>query len=115
MKNMIPLTLALAGCLAVLSGCGEQKTATDAAAPSGVNPAIPQVAHGGSGKELHDANCISCHDSGKYTSPDHKMKNFNQLANQVRSCDANLGVKLFDDDIDKIVNYLNDTYYKFGK
>lgn len=107
-----------------LSACGEKKTDT-AAAPDTAKPAeqsaLPAVTAATAapsnlpGKALHDANCISCHDSSKYTRADHKMQDFAMLAGQVKHCDANLGVKLFDEDIDKIINYLNDTYYKFPK
>ncbi|QLQ30416.1 MAG: cytochrome c [Candidatus Thiothrix singaporensis] len=64
---------------------------------------------------LHDANCISCHDSGVYTRADHKMQDYAMLSAQVRRCDANLGARLFDEDLDKVTDYLNDTYYHFAK
>jgi cytochrome c5 len=102
-----------------LNACGEKKPAApDAAKPAAaLSEAAPVTAAPSnlSGKELHDANCISCHDSSKYTRADHKMQDFAMLSAQVKRCDANLGAKLFDEDIDKIINYMNDTYYKFPK
>ena len=98
-----------------LTACGEKQTNT-AAIPANAPPtATTQAASTLSGKELHDANCISCHDTSKYTSPERKMQDFAMLAGQVRRCDANLGAKLFDEDIDKIIAYLNDSFYKFPK
>jgi hypothetical protein len=43
------------------------------------------------------------------------MTDFTMLSAQVRRCDANLGSKLFDEDMNKIADYLNETYYKFPK
>lgn len=67
------------------------------------------------GKAIHDRTCMNCHDSGVYTRPDHKMKDYTMLSGQVRQCDANLGSKLFDEDMDKVADYLNEAYYKFPK
>lgn len=100
---------------AFLTACGEKQTETPPV--STVPPAVnTQAAVSNlSGKDLHDTNCISCHDTAKYTSPEHKMQSYAMLSNQVHNCDANLGTKLFDEDITKIVDYLNDAFYKFPK
>lgn len=128
MKAFAPLALATALAALTLVGCGE-KQAGSATAPQAAKPmdqAIPpsappqateQAAASGEhpGKAIHDANCISCHDSGVYTRADHKMTDFTMLSAQVRRCDANLGTKLFDEDMDKVAAFLNETYYKFPK
>ncbi|MEZ5536097.1 MAG: cytochrome c [Thiolinea sp.] len=67
------------------------------------------------GKSLHASNCISCHDSGVYTREDRKINDFPKLLAQVRRCDANLGSRLFDEEIEQVADYLNQAYYKFGK
>ena len=128
MKLLTPLMLALSLAAFTLAGCGEKKpeaVAADAAAkpmeqavapsspPKATETASAEGVH--PGKAIHDANCISCHDTGVYTRADHKMTDLTMLAAQVRRCDANLGTKLFDEDIDKVTAYLNDTYYKFPK
>ena len=127
MKLLTPLMLALSLAAFTLAGCGEKKpeAAADAAAkpmeqvvapsspPKATETASAEGVH--PGKAIHDANCISCHDSGVYTRADHKMTDLPMLTAQVRRCDANLGTKLFDEDIDKVTAYLNDTYYKFPK
>lgn len=67
------------------------------------------------GKALHDANCISCHDTKVYTRVERKVLDYTQLAAQVRRCDANLGSRLFDEDLAHITDYLNQAYYKYPK
>lgn len=107
----------------LLSACGdktakeqtESKTAEKAvvAAPSATPVAIGLDAH--PGKTLHDANCISCHDAKVYTRVEHKVLDFTQLTAQVKRCDANLGSRLFDEDLAQITDYLNQAYYKYPK
>jgi mono/diheme cytochrome c family protein len=121
------LVLPLLALALTLSACGEKTTETSAAkpaeqtAPAATPNAPPQAteqlaANGGHpGQAIHDANCISCHDSGVYTRADRKMTNLEMLTGQVRRCDANLGTKLFDEDLDKVTAFLNETYYKFPK
>lgn len=72
------------------------------------------------GKAIVEAQCTTCHaarfggDGSKiYTRPDHKMKTASQLAQQITTCNANLGNNLFPEDELNIGAYLNQTYYKF--
>ena len=71
------------------------------------------------GKALHDENCVNCHmgnhDEKFYTKENRRVKDFKGLGSMVKMCDANLGTALFDEDMDEITNYLNDSYYKFPK
>lgn len=67
------------------------------------------------GKKIHDANCISCHDSSVYTREERRVQDFPKLLAQVRLCDANLGTSLFDEDIEQVADYLNQAYYQFKK
>lgn len=99
-----------------LSGCGDKQASTAPDAPQKTTLQTAEAANGTHpGKTLLEENCMSCHDSGVYTRPDRKMTDFAMLSTQVRRCDANLGSKLFDEDMDSITNYLNETYYKFPK
>ncbi|GAA0402387.1 hypothetical protein GCM10009133_08910 [Cocleimonas flava] len=72
-----------------------------------------------SGKALHDENCLNCHrgnhDEKFYTRKDRRIKDFKGLGSMVRMCDANLGTSLFDEDMEEITEYLNDSFYKFPK
>jgi hypothetical protein len=65
------------------------------------------------GKALVAANCTKCHDQRVYTRPDRRVTTLDGLNSQVRRCELSLGLKWFDDDIDDVVAYLNQTYYHF--
>ncbi|WP_020558073.1 c-type cytochrome [Thiofilum flexile] len=65
------------------------------------------------GKAIHDKNCISCHDSSVYTRLERRINNYSELLAQVRRCDANLSARLFDEEIQQVTLYLNQTYYQF--
>lgn len=72
------------------------------------------------GKALHDKQCTSCHiaqfggDGSKiYTRADRRMKSAQQLAQQITTCNANLGNKLFPEDENNIGGHLNRQFYKF--
>ncbi len=66
-------------------------------------------------EKFHQANCTGCHDSKVYTRSNRRVNSLPRLESQVRMCDANLGKKLFEDDILSLTNYLNDNYYHFKK
>ena len=59
--------------------------------------------------------CTGCHDSSVYTRPNRRVDSLPRLKSQVEMCDAQLGIKLFNEDVDAIVKYLNDNYYHFEK
>jgi len=63
----------------------------------------------------HDSNCTRCHDSRVYTRDNRRVGSYPQLQAQVARCDAQLGTKLFPDDLATLVDYLNDSYYRFAK
>ncbi|MFA5083274.1 MAG: cytochrome c [Hydrogenophilaceae bacterium] len=72
------------------------------------------------GKALHDKQCAACHvgrfggDGSKiYTRADHRVKSASSLAQQITTCNANLGNNLFPEDEANIGAYLNKTFYKF--
>ena len=72
------------------------------------------------GKALVEKNCVSCHagmlggdGSTIYTRPDHKVKTSSALLTQIRSCNTNLDVQMFEDEELNVASYLNKTYYKF--
>jgi cytochrome c553 len=74
---------------------------------------LAAAADAGHGKTLVQDNCTSCHDDGVYTRKDRKVTSLAGLGKQVRRCELSLGLQWFDDDVDDVVAYLNDTYYKF--
>lgn len=65
------------------------------------------------GKALHDAHCTACHGSEVYTRANRKVTSRDGLLAQVGRCDAAVGTKWFQDDIEDVVEYLNGAYYHF--
>ncbi len=73
-----------------------------------------------SGRELHNENCIACHQSlmsgdanRMYTREDRRIKDYPSLVAQVRRCELNLGLQWFDDDVEDVASFLNEEFYKF--
>ena len=62
----------------------------------------------------HDAQCMKCHGTEVYTRDPRRVNSFSELQGQVAMCDANLGTKLFPDDLELLVNHLNTNFYKFN-
>lgn len=58
--------------------------------------------------------CTSCHDSEIYTRTDGRVNSLKELGTMVRACNTNTGAQWFEDETDKVIEYLNKTYYKFG-
>ncbi len=66
------------------------------------------------GKVLHeDNNCLKCHVDKPYNPV--KTDTYPKLVKSIRSCNDNLGIGLFDDEIEELADYLNDTYYQHKK
>jgi len=74
------------------------------------------------GKELHNENCISCHASAYggdgtaiYTRADRKIDSYEGLKQQVTRCKTALGVSWPEHQIEDVLAYLNESFYKFKK
>lgn len=65
------------------------------------------------GQQLHDANCVKCHDSGVYTREDRFISSKDALTTQVQRCNVNIGTQWFDEDVADVVDFLNTNYYQF--
>ncbi len=65
------------------------------------------------GKAVHDKQCAACHDSSVYTRANRRVKTPEGLKMQVNGCLRQTGIRLKDAEIDDVVKYLNDSYYKF--
>lgn len=67
----------------------------------------------GRGESLKQKNCMGCHEDGVYTRQDRRVSSLDGLEKQVRRCELTLGLQWFDEDVNDVVAYLNQTFYKF--
>lgn len=65
------------------------------------------------GDDLHFTNCTGCHDASVYSRDDRRVRSLSQLGTQVRFCKDSLGLTWFDDEVNDVIEYLNQTYYHF--
>lgn len=82
--------------------------------------ALPLTAHAAttpgdaaSGKKLYDANCTSCHTDSVYTRKDRQVTSLGALTEQISSCGHMTNITLGKTQVNDLVKYLNETYYKF--
>ena len=74
------------------------------------------------GKVQHDKSCTSCHiakygndGSEIYTRSNRVVKNYSMLVQRVKACDINTSAGFHDDEVTNVIEYLNNSYYKFKK
>lgn len=60
---------------------------------------------------LYQENCVRCHSSEVYTRADRKVTTLAGLGKQVRQCETMLELRWFDEEVDAVTRYLNDTFY----
>ncbi|MDX1351817.1 MAG: hypothetical protein R3254_02320 [Thiomicrorhabdus sp.] len=66
------------------------------------------------GKALHeDANCMKCHAAKPYDP--NKSDSYPKLVKAVAFCNNNLNAGMFDDEVEQLADYLNETYYHHKK
>ena len=65
------------------------------------------------GKKLYDAGCTSCHNDSVYKRKDHKVKSLAGLTEQIHNCEHMADITLEKTQVNDLVKYLNETYYKF--
>ncbi|MGF1614548.1 MAG: cytochrome c [Gammaproteobacteria bacterium] len=72
------------------------------------------------GKALHEQHCIACHKrltdgepASLYTREARMVTSLDGLGSQVRRCEQTLELRWFEEDIENVVTYLNETYYHF--
>lgn len=71
------------------------------------------------GKAVHDAKCMGCHaaqfnDPTKvYTRNNRTVKTVEGLMKRVEFCSKQIGANLSEKELDDIIKYLNDSFYKF--
>ena len=82
----------------------------------------PSPADPAEGRKLvAEYRCETCHHNktlgdakAVYLRKDRKVTSLEKLKAQVALCNSELNLKLFPDDEEHIVAYLNETYYKFS-
>jgi mono/diheme cytochrome c family protein len=67
------------------------------------------------GKTLVDQNCQACHDNGIFTRSNSIIHSYPELQARVEFCDGAAKTHFTDEQINQVVEYLNDTFYKFPK
>lgn len=65
------------------------------------------------GKILHSRHCSGCHDSALYTRADRSVRSVEGLTGRVRLCNAQLKTGLSKDELNDLVKYLNEAFYRF--
>jgi mono/diheme cytochrome c family protein len=65
------------------------------------------------GKAVHDKQCVACHDSSVYTRANRQVKSPEALIGQVNNCIRQTGAKLDRDQVNGLVKYLDESFYKF--
>ncbi len=65
------------------------------------------------GKAVHDKQCQGCHGTSVYSRPDRKMNSIEALIGQVNNCVRQTGIKLNRDQVNDLVKYLDETFYRF--
>ena len=72
-----------------------------------------QAADISNGKKLQQKNCMSCHDDSMYTRDNRRINSLPALRTQVQRCESTLGLTWFDEEVDDVTGYLNQSFYKF--
>ncbi len=65
------------------------------------------------GKVLHSRHCTGCHDSALYTRADRSVRSVEGLTGRVRLCNTQLKTGLSKDELNDLVKYLNESFYRF--
>lgn len=65
------------------------------------------------GKTLHNENCLRCHDVSMYTRENRLVNSFYELGTRIRDCELLAEAAWFDEEIDDVTAYLNQTFYHF--
>ncbi|MCH9742491.1 MAG: cytochrome c [Proteobacteria bacterium] len=75
----------------------------------------PVFANTDHAKTLLQNNCIGCHQADIYKRTNRKVTSLTGLSTAVENCNTQLATGWFPEDVDAVVQYLNQTYYKFKK
>ena len=65
------------------------------------------------GRQLFETHCIACHSTELYKRPQPKVKDWPQLAQEVRHWQAQTGQRWAQSEVDDVAAYLNERFYHF--
>jgi len=65
------------------------------------------------GKTLADKQCVACHDTSVYSRANRRVQSVEGLIGQVNGCVRQTGAKMDRDQINDVVKYLDESFYKF--
>jgi cytochrome c553 len=75
--------------------------------------AMASAADTAHGKALTQQHCTACHGTDVYTRDNRRVSTLAGLQKQVRRCELSLGLKWFDENVNDVTAYLNESFYKF--
>lgn len=84
-----------------------------AAIALGLSVNAANAADASKGEKLHNAKCTGCHDTRQYTRPNRIVHTLDDLHARVQFCDSASGANFSLEDIDDVVAFLNEKFYKF--
>jgi hypothetical protein len=66
------------------------------------------------GKNLHNENCVRCHQESVYLREDRIVNSFQGLRERISQCELSAELVWFDEEIDDVTAYLNNAFYRFN-
>ncbi len=66
-------------------------------------------------KTLHQKHCQRCHDDSIYTRQDPLVLSYSALKQRVKLCDGVAGSHMPEKQLQSVIDYLNERYYKFQR
>ncbi len=75
----------------------------------------PSYADNAAGQVLVDQACQQCHDNGMYSRSNSIVQSYPELQARVEFCENASKAHWAEPQINQVIEYLNDTYYKFPK
>ncbi len=67
------------------------------------------------GQKLLDDGCQQCHNNGMFSRPKSILQSYPELQARVEFCDSAANTHWTEQQFRQVIEYLNDTYYKFPK
>ncbi len=68
---------------------------------------------GAAGQRLHEANCVSCHDTSVYTRQNRQVRSLDALKQQLEGCGHVANKEFSPAETQNIIKYLNEHFYHF--